>query len=198
MQSDVPEYISPEIVGNLIKEFAQAILFSETDINAGGIEEATAGYNYDMKCSSLAMLYWSQGLFSFVSTLQPVIDALEPYCPLAIESVTPPSTPGTWDGDLRIPSLQAAYKSGLSPVTVIESLYKTIEAYAGVDKGVWIHLVKKDDAIEAAKALAAKYPNRGALPPLFGIPFSIKDSLDIAGLPTTTGMLNDPLSERSY
>jgi Asp-tRNA(Asn)/Glu-tRNA(Gln) amidotransferase A subunit family amidase len=142
-----------------------------------------------MKCSSLAMLYWSQGLFSFVSTLQPVVDALEPYCPPAIESVTPPSTPGTWDGDLRIPSLQAGYKSGLSPVTVIESLYKTIEAYAGVDEGVWIHLVKKDDAIEAAKALAAKYPNRGALPPLFGIPFSIKDSLDISGLPTTTGIL---------
>jgi allophanate hydrolase len=139
-----------------------------------------------MKCSSLAMLYWSQGLFSFVSTLQPVIDALEPYCPPAVESMTPPSTPATWDGDLRIPSLQAAYKSGLSPVTVIESLYKTIEAYAGEDEGVWIHLVKKDDAIEAAKALAVKYPNRGALPPLFGVPFNVKDSLDIAGLPTTT------------
>lgn len=139
-----------------------------------------------MKCSSLAMLYWSQGLFSFVSTLQPVIDALEPYCPPAMGLTTPPSTPVMWGGDLRIPSLQAAYKSGLSPVTVIESLHKSIEAYAAVDDGIWIHLVDKDDAIEAAKALAAKYPNRSALPPLYGVPFSIKDSLDIAGLPTTT------------
>lgn len=153
---------------------------------AGGIEEATAGYNYDMKCLSLAMLYWSQGLFSFVSTLQPVIDALEPYCSPVVDSTTPPSTPATWDGNLRIPNLQAAYKSGLSPVTIIETLYKSIEAYALVDKGVWIHLVSKDDAIEAAKTLAAKFPNRAALPTLFGIPFSIKDSLDIAGLPTTT------------
>jgi len=65
-------------------------------------------------------------------------------------------------------------------------LYKNIDAYESENPGVWIHLVKKDDAIEAAKALVTKFPDRSALPPLYGVPFSIKDSLDIAGLPTTT------------
>ncbi|QDS75220.1 hypothetical protein FKW77_000259 [Venturia effusa] len=137
-------------------------------IVAGGIEEATAGYNYDMKCSSLAQLYWSQGLFGFVSNLQPLMDALEPYCPRVIGSSTPTSTPPTWNGDLRIPSLQAAYRSGISPVAVIEALYESIEAYAAIDEGVWIHLIAKDIAIKAAEALVAKFPDRGALPPLFG------------------------------
>jgi len=40
--------------------------------------------------------------------------------------------------------------------------------------------------LAAAKALAVKYADRQVPPPLFGIPFSVKDSIDIAGLPTTT------------
>lgn len=132
------------------------------------------------------MLYWSQGLFGFVASLQPLIDALEPFAAPAIATLTPPQTPQHWDGDLRISSLQAAYRSGLSPVTVVETLYKTIESYLKENEGVWIHLASKDTVIEAAKALGVKYTDKSALPPLFGVPFSVKDSLDIAGLPTTT------------
>jgi allophanate hydrolase len=154
---------------------------------SGGIEEATAGYNDAcFKSSTLDMLYWSQGLFGFVASLQPLVDALEPFAQPAISSMTPPQTPQTWDGDLRISSLQKAYRSGLSPVTVIESLYKSIESYQKENEGVWIHLESKDTVIEAAKALVAKYADKSALPPLYGVPFNIKDSLDIAGLPTTT------------
>jgi allophanate hydrolase len=154
----------------------------------GGIEEATAGYNASFKCSSLDMIHWSQGLFGFVASLDSFEKALKPYVasPESISLTTPPQTPPTWNGDLRIPSLQAAYHSGLSPMMVVESLYKTIEAYSREDEGVWIHLEKKDAALAAAKALITKYPDKSARPPLFGIPFSIKDSLDITGLPTTT------------
>jgi allophanate hydrolase len=108
--------------------------------------------------------------------------------PLAMPttSVTPPQTPPAWDGDVRIPSLQAAYRAGLSPLTVVSALYKSIEAYQLENPGVWIHLESKDNVIKAAEDLAVKYPNRAELPPLFGVPFSVKDSLDIAGLPTTT------------
>ena len=68
----------------------------------------------------------------------------------------------------------------------MDALYKTIEAYSHEHEGVWIHLESKDAVLEAAKALVTKYPDKAALPPLFGVPFSVKDSLDIAGLPTTT------------
>jgi len=69
---------------------------------------------------------------------------------------------------------------------VVEALYKTIEAYSQENDGVWIHLEKKEAVLAAAKALITRYPDKTKLPPLFGIPFSVKDSLDITGLPTTT------------
>lgn len=133
------------------------------------------------------MIHWSQGLFGFIAQLQPLLDVLEPLSPPThAAGSTPPQTPLAFDGDLRIPSLQKAYKNGLSPVSVVEAIYNKIESYKGIDPAVWIYLEKKDNALEAARALSVKYPHRSALPPLFGIPFSVKDSIDIAGLPTTT------------
>jgi allophanate hydrolase len=135
------------------------------------------------------MIYWSQGLFGFVSKLQPVIDALTPYTfllPMLGDSETPPLTPSIWDGDLRIPNLLAAYRAGLSPAAVVSAIYKTIKAYESDNPGVWITLEPEEAVLEAANKLVAKYPNKAQLPPLFGVPFSVKDSLDVAGRATTT------------
>lgn len=153
-----------------------------------GITEATSGYNDAcFKQTSLDMIHWSQGLFGFVADLQPLLDVLVPLAPSASTAdATPPQTPPDFDGDLSIPALQKAYKSGLSPVTVVEALYNKIEAYQKIDPAVWIHLESKDTVLEAAKALSIKYSDRNALPSLFGVPFSVKDSVDVAGLPTTT------------
>jgi len=144
----------------------------------GGVTEATAGYNASFKTSSLAMLYWSQGLFGFVGPLSGFVEALSPYqIPIQSStegSSTPPQTPPVWDGDLTIPALTAAYRAGLSPVTVIESLYKKIQEYQKVDPAVWIYLEKEDAILAAVQTLLAKFPDRKKLPPLFGIPFSIK------------------------
>jgi allophanate hydrolase len=71
-------------------------------------------------------------------------------------------------------------------VTLVEALYNKIEAYQKIDPAVWIYLETKENVLEAATALAAKYPDRSRLPPLFGVPFSVKDSIDTAGIPTTT------------
>lgn len=161
---------------------------SEMLIYVGGIEEATSGYNDAcFKQSTLDMIHWSQGLFGFIGTLQPLLDVLTPLAtPTHNPDSTPPQTPPVFDGDLKLASLQRAYKAGLSPVTVAETLYDKIEAYQKTDPAVWIHLQSRDEVISAAKALATKYTDRKALPPLFGVPFSVKDSIDVAGLPTTT------------
>jgi allophanate hydrolase len=133
------------------------------------------------------MIHWSQGLFGFIGTLQPLLEVLAPLATSIDDpESTPPQTPPPFDGDLSISNLQLAYKNGLSPVTVAEALYDKIEAYKKTDPAVWIHLESKDNVLSAAKTLAARYPDRRALPPLFGIPFSVKDSIDVAGLPTTT------------
>jgi allophanate hydrolase len=132
------------------------------------------------------MIHWSQGLFGFVAKLQPLLDALASVT--ANESLiqTPPQTPPGFSGDLTIPALQQAYRHGLSPIAVIEALYSKIETYQKIDPAVWIYLEKKEIVLEAAKQLSAKYSDRSRLPPLYGIPFSVKDSVDVAGLPTTT------------
>lgn len=135
------------------------------------------------------MLYWSQGLFGFVGSLSAFEDALSPYqtsSTVTMEVSTPPQTPPVWDGDLSISALSAAYGRGLSPVTVIEALYKKIHAYQEVDPAVWIHLVPEETALAAVRALLAKYPDPKKRPQLFGIPFSVKDSIDIRGIATTT------------
>lgn len=136
----------------------------------------------------MKVIPWSQGLFGFVGGLEGFAEALTPYCQNRppISSLTPPATPLEWDGDLSLATLTRGYRQGLSIVTVVQSLYKKIEAYAKIDPAVWIHLQPLETVIKAAKRLQAQYTDRTRLPSLYGIPFSIKDSLDIQGLPTTT------------
>ena len=134
------------------------------------------------------MIHWSEGLFGFVASLQPLLDTLAPFVtlPSSAGDATPPQTPPAWDGDLSISSLQKSYREGLSPVTVAEAILARIEAYKKTDDAVWIYLQTKQSVTEAAKRLSTRWPDRRKLPPLFGVPFSVKDSIDIAGLPTTT------------
>ncbi|KAF1842421.1 amidase signature enzyme [Cucurbitaria berberidis CBS 394.84] len=153
-----------------------------------GIEEATSGYNnVCFKKSTLDMIHWSQGLFGFIGSLQPLLDVLAPMSSRNVDvGSTPPQTPPAFDGGLTIPSLHGAYKNGLSPLTVVNALYDKIEAYKSIDPAVWIHLESRENALDTARKLVAQFPDRNTLPPLFGIPFSVKDSIDVAGIATTT------------
>ncbi len=77
--------------------------------------------------------------------------------------------------------LSAAYAEGrLDPLRVVEAVLAAI-ARRG-DDGVWISLLPA----EALRARAADLARRGpAGLPLFGIPFAVKDNIDLAGCPTT-------------
>lgn len=154
----------------------------------GGVEDATAGYKDEFKLSVLDMIHWSEGLFGFVASLQPLLDTLESFTrSLAfVGDNTSAQTAANFDGVLSIPSLQKAYRTGLSPVTVIEIVFDRVQRYKKVDPAVWIHLETEASALERARKLLSDWPDRSRLPPLFGVPFSVKDSFDIAGLPTTT------------
>ncbi len=159
-----------------------------TDNQEGGVEEATAGYNPDFKTCTLQMIHWSQGLFGFVANLEPLLQSLAPYVstPIASGGTTPPQTPPIFDGDLSISSLQKAYRNGLSPMTVMQVVLERIEKYTAIDPAVWIYRAPKDSVLEQVRELQSKWPHPDSLPPLYGVPFSVKDSIDIAGLPTTT------------
>lgn len=70
----------------------------------------------------------------------------------------------------------------LSPLDLVRHVYEKIASYH--DKAVWIRLIPESEALTRAEELLEKYHSK-PLPPLFGIPFSVKDSIDIAGHPTT-------------
>lgn len=84
---------------------------------------------------------------------------------------------------LDIADLRKRYVAkSLSPVDVVRHVYEKIASYQ--DKAVWIYLAPEAEALRRAQELENKYDS-SSLPPLFGIPFSVKDSIDITGLLTT-------------
>ncbi|MGJ5633583.1 allophanate hydrolase [Nostoc sp. CALU 1950] len=82
---------------------------------------------------------------------------------------------------LDIASLLTAYRTAqLQPTDVIESVYRRIAARG--NDAVWIHLLPQAKAIAQAQSLAGR--NLDDLP-LYGIPFAVKDNIDVAKIPTT-------------
>ena len=85
--------------------------------------------------------------------------------------------------DLGVHSLRAAYRAGtLTCSTVIEEVLQRI-AQAGDDK-VWITRMPDEALRDIAATLDAR---RGEIEqlPLYGVPFAVKDNIDVAGIPTT-------------
>jgi allophanate hydrolase len=83
---------------------------------------------------------------------------------------------------LTIADLQARYAAGLDPGRVVAEIYRRIAA--ADDPGIFISLVPETEGVAAARALGAFDPQAK---PLWGVPFAIKDNIDLAGLPTTAG-----------
>lgn len=84
--------------------------------------------------------------------------------------------------DLSIQYLTSAYRAGeLTPVEVITEAYRRIAARAS--DPIWITLIAEEVSLARAAALGS-YDEKL---PLYGIPFAIKDNIDLAGTPTTAG-----------
>ncbi|MEP5232691.1 MAG: allophanate hydrolase [Alloalcanivorax sp.] len=72
---------------------------------------------------------------------------------------------------------QAAYRNGdLTPVQAMKELAPRLH---DSERALWIHLLDESSLIEQANALT------DSSLPLYGIPFAVKDNIDVAGMPTT-------------
>lgn len=98
-----------------------------------------------------------------------------------------PDGTSDWDSGLNISSLLEDYQVGVNPQQVVRAIYDRIEAYQDVQPSLWIHLQPQDVVLRAANDICTRWPNELERPPLWGIPFSVKDNIDIAGIPTTIG-----------
>ncbi|GAA5905166.1 hypothetical protein JCM8208_000301 [Rhodotorula glutinis] len=92
----------------------------------------------------------------------------------------------SWDGSLSIPALHAAYASGAAtPTEVARAAHERLTTYAAdVDPAVWIDIVPLDTLLERAAELERAYDGKDK-PALFGVPMSVKNSIDVAGFKTT-------------
>ncbi|MEM7696356.1 MAG: allophanate hydrolase [Pseudomonadota bacterium] len=75
-----------------------------------------------------------------------------------------------------LPALAAARASGTRPSAIIAEAYRRLAARD--DPGIFLHLADKSEAMAAADAADPALP-------LAGIPFAVKDNIDVAGMPTT-------------
>ena len=81
------------------------------------------------------------------------------------------------DLPFTLPALREAYASGITPEQVITEAYARLDAVD--DPGIFIS-TDRSAALRAARDLGTPDGR-----PLWGIPFAVKDNIDVAGQPTT-------------
>lgn len=79
-----------------------------------------------------------------------------------------------------IASLHAAYAAGWTPEAMIDTALARLAA--ADDPGIFIHLASRETLTAEAAKLGAFDP---VAKPLWGIPFAVKDNIDVASMPTT-------------
>ncbi|KAK4174460.1 putative hydrolase [Triangularia setosa] len=171
------------------------------------LEDCTQGFDAQQVMTSLDIISGQDGLFGFVGSSSDLFQAINKASTDALtqalaQVLTPPATPSPNEdprpstdllldqGLPAIDQLLTEYRQGVrSPLEVIKSVYERIKQYEGMDPAVWIHLEPETNVTNEALKLVNKYKGK-PLPPLYGIPFSVKDTIDVAGVPTTAACPN--------
>jgi len=163
------------------------ILGNDRGFEVCTLSDCVDGYVPSFKPASLEMLHFSDGLFGWVADSKSLVEELSAFA--ASKPATQPCIDALDTASLTyaldIESLTYAYRvKAITPTSLVELLYARIEKYSEIDPAVFIRLFSKHEILARASELEAKYANKPR-PPLYGIPITVKDSIDIAGVPTT-------------
>src|SRR5580700_3777354 len=86
---------------------------------------------------------------------------------------------------LQFNNLAEEYATGsVTPFDVVEEVHRRVELGRVNRQNAWLHVRSVDELRADARALSARKAAGESLP-LFGLPFGVKDSIDVAGMPTT-------------
>lgn len=146
------------------------------------LSDCTGGFDQQMVKTSMDTICGHDGLFGYIGHSSDFFAQTS-----KAQDLTPPTTPLSDGSLLSIDELLRRYKGGMAdPEVVINSVFDKIEKYQQIDPAVWLSLQSREDSIKAVKSLLAKYAGK-PLPPLYGIPFALKDNIDVKGVQTTAG-----------
>jgi len=85
--------------------------------------------------------------------------------------------------EFSLSALAAAYRDNARVHEVIAEASARASGYA--DPAVWIARASEDQLQARARQLDAVSPSERSRMPLFGVPFAVKDNIDVAGMPTS-------------
>jgi allophanate hydrolase len=149
------------------------------------LSDCTSGFNSAFVQTSLDMISAYDGLFGYVAPSQDLLA----HWKSSQTYTTPPLIPPI-DGErlgecLSLDCLREKYAKQLSsPVQLVHKIYDWIEANKNTFPNIWIHLRPRADLVKEATRLHEVYAGKSC-PPLYGVPFAVKDNFDVAGIPTT-------------
>ncbi|QYT00273.1 hypothetical protein H0G86_007363 [Trichoderma simmonsii] len=145
------------------------------------LSDCTEGFDPAMVAASLDTIVCQKGLFGYVGHSSELITqayqtrSLQPFVTANLDATALPS----------ISELRILYRDGLlDPEAVIRSVFNRIAKYESIDPSLWISKESLESILAAAKRISTAYAGK-PLPPLFGIPFAVKDNIDVTGVITT-------------
>jgi allophanate hydrolase len=109
--------------------------------------------------------------------------ASRPATALACPGGPAPAVTRALEPAVTLDGLARAYAAGARPASVLSQVLARIAARG--DDHAWITLRGAAELTAEADAVAARWPDPDRRPPLFGVPYAVKDNIDVAGLPTT-------------